>query len=51
MLGVGLARWSDCAPNSEVAHGFGLIPVSVDGAGVQLGGVERKEEKSGIPRE
>ena len=29
-----------------MAQGFVLIPVSVDGAGVEVGGVEEKEEKS-----
>ena len=44
MFGVGSARWPDCPSNSEVAHGVGPIPVSV------AGGVEQKEEKSGLPR-
>ena len=45
------AGWPDYPSNSEVAHGVGLIPVSVAGEGVQVGGgVEQKEEKSGLPR-
>ena len=40
-------RWPDCPFNSGVAHGFGQIPVSVAGEGVQVGGgVEQKEEKN-----
>ena len=50
VFGVELARRPDYTSNSEVAQGVGLIPVSVDGAGVQVGCVEQKEEKSGIFR-
>ena len=51
MFGVGSARWPDCSSNGVVANGFGLIPVSVAGEVVQLGGgVEQKEEKLGTPR-
>ena len=32
-----------------MAHGFRLIPVTVDGEGVQVSGVEQKEEESGCP--
>ena len=49
--GVGSARWPDGTHQGEVAHGFGLIPVSVAGEGVQVGGsVEQKEEKVGMFR-
>ena len=51
MFGVVSARWPDCPSNSGVAHGFGLIPVSVAGEGVQVGGgVEQREEKLGTRR-
>ena len=50
VFGVGSARGPDCPSKSEVAQGFDLIPVSVDGAGVRVGGVEQKEEKPGMPR-
>ena len=50
VFGVGLARWPDGPPQSRVAHGFSLIPVS----GV-LGPVDEdktggKAENSGTPR-
>ena len=49
--GVWSARGPDCPSQSGVAHGFSLIPVSVGGEGVQVGGgVEQKEEKLGTPR-
>ena len=38
MFGVGSARWPDGPPQSGVAHGFSLIPVS--GVGV-VGGDEK----------
>ena len=42
---------ADCPSQNGVAHGFGLIPVSVAGESVQAGGgVEQKEDKFGIPR-
>ena len=38
-------------PPIAKSHGIGLIPVSVAGEGVQVGGgVELKEEKLGTPR-
>ena len=36
MFGVGSARWPDGPPQSGVAHGFSLIPVS--GVGVVVDG-------------
>ena len=33
-FGVGSARWPDDPPQSGVAHGFGLIPVSSVGGAV-----------------
>ena len=46
-----MARGPDCPSNSGVAQGFGLIPVSVAGEGVQGGGgVEQKESKLETPR-
>lgn len=51
MFGVVLVRGPHCPSNSEVAQGFDLIPVRVDGEGVEVGGgVELKDEKSGLPR-
>ena len=48
---MGSATWPDCRFNGGVAHGFGLIPVSVAGEGVQVGGgVEQKGEKLGTLR-
>ena len=45
------AGWPDCPSNSGHAHGFGLIPVSVAGGVVQVGGgVDQMEEKLGTPR-
>ena len=47
----GVGQRPDCPSKSEVTQGFDLIPVSVDGAGVQVGGgVEQTEEKFGMPR-
>ena len=47
----GSARGPDCPSQSGVAHGIGLIPVSVAGEGEQVGGgVDMKEETSGTPR-
>ena len=37
MLGIGSARWPDGPPQSRVAQGFNLIPVS--GVGEAVGGV------------
>ena len=46
VVGVELDRWPDCPSNSGAAQGVNLIPVSVSGQGVQVGGrVEQKEEK------
>ena len=51
MIGEGSARGPDGPSQSGVAHGLCLIPVSVAGEGVQVGGgVEQKEERLGIPR-
>ena len=48
---VGSVRWRDGPPQGGVAQGFGLIPVGVAGAGVQVGGgVEQKEERLGMFR-
>ena len=42
---------SQAVHTSAELHGFGLIPVSVSEAGVQVGGgVEQKEVKPGTPR-
>ena len=47
----GSARWPDGPPHGEVAHGFGMIPVTVAGESVHVGGsVEQREEKLGPPR-
>ena len=47
----GVGQMARLPSNGGVAHGFGLIPVSVAGEGVQVGGgVEKKEEKLGTPR-
>ena len=47
MLGVGSARWPDGPPQSGVAHGLNLIPVSGVVDEVRTGG---KAENSGTPR-
>ena len=46
VFGVGSARWPDGPPQSEVAHGFSLMPVS--GVGVVEDGV--KTGGNGISR-
>ena len=38
LFGVGSARWPDVSPQSGVAHGFSLMPVS--GVGVVVDGVK-----------
>ena len=42
VFGVGSAQWPDGPPQSGVAHGFGLIPVS------GVGGVVDESKTGGI---
>ena len=50
VFGVGSARWPDSPPQSGVAHGFDLIPVS--GVGVVVDEIKKEgnAENSGTPR-
>ena len=50
MLGVGSARWPDCPPQSGVAHGFSLVPVSRVGVVVDEVKTDGNAENSGAPR-
>ena len=50
MFGEKLARQPDCPSSNGVAQGYVLIPVSIDGVGADVGGVEQNEEKSEMSR-
>ena len=50
MFGVGAAKWPDGPPQSGVAHGFSLIPVSDVGVAVDEVKTGRNAENSGTPR-
>ena len=41
---VVLARWPVCPSNSGVAQVLGLIPISVAGEGIQVGGGDEQNE-------
>ena len=50
VFGVGSARWRDGRPQSGVAHGFTLIPVSGVGGAVDESKTGGKAENSETPK-